>query len=406
MRILHSSDWHLGRTLHRTPLREAQERFVDALVATVRSERVDVVVVAGDVYDRAVPPVEAVLLLEEALARLVDAGARVVISSGNHDSATRLGFGHQLVAAAGVHLRTRPDQLATPVVVEDDHGPVAFYPLPYLEPAAVRSQLPPLPDQAAADGDPSGDGDGHPGGGAARRGHGAVLRHACACVAADAARRGLRRTVVAAHAWVTGGQGCDSERDITVGGVAAVPAELFTPFSYTALGHLHGPQVIGEAVRYSGSPLPYSFSEAGQVKGWWLVELDGAGLARVEQVPAPVYRRLSLLRGELQQLLTSAAHTERERDFVAVTLTDAARPVEAMERLRRRFPHVLTVAWEPPDGGERGGSYGARLAGRDDAAVTREFVEHVRRTPTTETERELLDQALEAARRGADGEGR
>src|SRR5262249_28335713 len=137
------------------------------------------------------------------------------------------------------------------------------------------------------------------------RGHAGVLGHAAACIAADARARGLARTVVAAHAWVVGGLACDSERDITVGGVGCVPAEPFAGFSSTALGPLHGRQTVGEGIRYSGSPLPYSFSEAGQVKGWWLVELGPAGLDRVEQVPAPVYRRLSVLRGPLADLLAS-----------------------------------------------------------------------------------------------------
>ena len=279
MRLLHTSDWHLGRSLHRADLRAAQSAFLDHLVAVARAEKVDAVLVAGDIYDRAVPPVDAVELCEDALLRLHDTGAAVVLISGNHDSARRLGFGSGLLEKAGVHLRTRPGALARPVVLTDAHGPVAVYGVPYLEPDAVRGELPPA----------------GPGDGEAPRGHAGVLGHAVACIRADAEARSIKRRVVMAHGWVTGGTVSESERDITVGGVGQVPAELFSGFGYVALGHLHGQQTIAPHLRYSGSPLPYSFSEASHRKGSWLVELDRAGAAHAEQVPAPTHRRLSVL---------------------------------------------------------------------------------------------------------------
>ena len=163
-----------------------------------------------------------------------------------------------------------------------------------------------------------------------------------------------------AHGWVTGGAASESERDITVGGVGQVPAALFDGFSYVALGHLHGQQTVAPHLRYSGSPLPYSFSEAAHRKGSWLVELDDHGVAHVEQVPAPAYRRLSLLRGRLADLLGSAAYTEREGDFLSVTLTDPSRPDGAMDKLRSRFPHVLVLAFEPEGAASDDRGYRAR----------------------------------------------
>ena len=145
MRMLHTSDWHLGRSLHRADLRAAQAAFLDSLVETARAEKVDVVLVAGDVYDRAVPPVDAVELCEDALLRLHDTGASIVLISGNHDSARRLGFGSGLLEVAGVHLRTRISAVARPVLLADAHGPVAVYGVPYAEPDAVRAELPPRP---------------------------------------------------------------------------------------------------------------------------------------------------------------------------------------------------------------------------------------------------------------------
>jgi exonuclease SbcD len=381
MRLLHTSDWHLGRSLHRADLRDAQAAFLDGLVETARAERVDAVLVAGDVYDRAVPSVEAVELCESALVRLRESGARVVLISGNHDSARRLGFGSRLVDAAGVHLRTRVATCAEPVLLEDAAGPVAVYGVPYLEPDAVRGELPPETG----------------------RGHGAVLGAAMAAVRQDLGRRGPVRSVVLAHAWVGQAVASESERDITVGGVASVPASLFDGFTYSALGHLHGPQVLGEGLRYSGSPLAYSFSEAAHTKGSWLVELSASGLARVEQVPAPVPRRLSTLRGRLDDLLQSAAYDAVISDWLSVTLTDVARPDDAMARLSARFRHVLVLRHDPEGVAADARSYTARVANRTPLEVATAFVEHVRRTPAQESEQALLADAFDAARvaRGA-----
>jgi exonuclease SbcD len=385
MRLLHTSDWHLGRSLHRADLREAQASFIDHLVETVRSEQVDAVLVAGDIYDRAIPPVDAVALCEEGLVRLRDAGARVIVTSGNHDSARRLGFGSALVDASGVHLRTRVRSLAEPVMLGDRHGDVAVYGVPYLEPCAVRGEM------------PGGDGDG------ASRGHEGVLGEAVRCIRADIEGRGGVRSVVMAHAWVAGGQASDSERDISVGGVGRVPAALFGGFSYVALGHLHGQQTLAGHLRYSGSPLAYSFSEASHRKGSWLVDLGPDGAVRAERVAAPVPRGLSVLRGTLDDLLTSRAYDACAGDFVSVALTDRARPEFAMDRLRQRFPHVLVLAFEP-EGTERDrGDYRARVAGRDDLSVAEEFVRHVRKSPVTAGEHALLARAFESVRR-ADGE--
>ncbi len=383
MRLLHTSDWHLGRRLHRDDLRDAQAAFLASLVETVRAERVDTVLVSGDVYDRAVPPLEAVALAEQALQELRDAGARVVVISGNHDSATRLGFSAGLLDGSGVHLRTRVAGAAEPVVLQDAHGPVNVYAVPYLEPATAVPDLPGAPEGLA-------------------RTQAAVLGHALQACAADLAGRG-GRSVVLAHAWVAGGEGSESERDLsTVGGVGTVPASLFAPFDYGALGHLHGPQVLRDgALRYSGSPLAYSFSEAGHRKGSWLVELDASGLRRVEAVPAPVPRRLSLLRGPLQSLLDSREHDAVEQDWLSVVLTDPVRPDAAMDRLQARFPHVLVLHHEP-EGVERDDrTYGARVAGRSDLEVATGFVAHVRGSAAGQAEEQLLADALEAGRLAA-----
>lgn len=373
MRILHTSDWHLGRSFHREGMLGHQAAYVDHLLAVVESERVDLVVVAGDVYDRALPHVDAVRLADEALTRLAASRVKVVLTSGNHDSAQRLGFGSRLADAAGVFIRTDASTVGTPVLLEDAHGPVAVYGLPYLDPDAVREPWA-LPV----------------------RSHEAALSEAMRRVHADRGRRrpGLR-TVVLAHAFVAGARPSDSERDISVGGVSLVPTSVFDGVDYAALGHLHGRHTLTDTVRYSGSPLAYSFSEAAHVKGSWLLDLGADGVAGAEFVEAPVPRRLARIRGTLDELLHDLTLTEHEDAWVQATLTDAVRPLQAMERLRTRFPHTLVIGFEPVGAG-RDRVPVAAPHGRSDHAIALDFVEEMRGAPAGEAEAALLRAAVDA----------
>ena len=385
VRVLHTSDWHLGRSFHRMNLLSAQREFIEHLVATVRERRVEAVLVAGDVYDRAVPPLAAVELFDDALHRLAGLGVPTVMISGNHDSARRLGVGAGLIERAGIHLRTDPAGCATPVVLTDAHGDVAFYGLPYLEPRLVREVL-----------------------GAPAAGHTAVLRAAMDHVRADlAVRPPGTRSVVLAHAFVAGGAVSDSERDITVGGVGSVPAEVFDGVDYVALGHLHGCQAITDRIRYSGSPLAYSFSEAGHRKSMWLVDLGADGAVEAaERVNCPVPRPLARIRGRIDDLLADPALARHEQAWVEATLTDPVRPDEPMARLARRFPHVLSLVFAPERPAEDPlASYAQRLRGRTDPEIAEDFVAHVRggRGPDR-AERVVLGDALEAVRLEEAGE--
>jgi exonuclease SbcD len=370
MRILHTSDWHLGRAFHGVGMLTHQAAWVDHLLEVVEAEEVDLVVVAGDVYDRGLPPVDAVALADEAIGRLAASRARVVVSSGNHDSARRLGFGARLIDHAGVHLRTDAGTIGTPVLLEDAHGPVAVHALPYLDPDLTRRAW----DLPA-------------------RSHEAALTAAMDRVRADLAGRPGVRSVVLAHAFVAGGLGSDSERDISVGGVSVVPLEVFAGIDYVALGHLHGRQTLAESVRYSGSPLAYSFSEARHTKGSWLVDLGADGV-RAEFVPAPVPRPLATLTGPLEELLGDPTYRPHERSWVHATLTDAVRPRDAMDRLRARFPHALALSYAPAGAGDA--VVRRRLAGRSDHEIALDFVAEVRGTAATDAEERLLRAAVDA----------
>lgn len=388
MRILHTSDWHLGRTLHGVDLVEHQAAYLDHLVELTRSESVRAVVVSGDVYDRAIPPVEAVSLLSETVARLAE-HAQVVITPGNHDSAVRLGFGAD-VMRSGIHVRAKVADVGRPVELVDPQGgsPVLVYALPYLDPDAARTAL---CDDAA---EPLG------------RSHEAVMGAAMRRVRADVARResagtsGPVRSVVMAHAFVVGGEASESERDIRVGGVDSVPAGVFQGVDYVALGHLHGPQRVpfpdGTVGRYSGSPLAYSFSEMRHTKSTVLVDLDPRGVVGEPELHlAPVPRRLSEVTGTLEELLGEAGERFRD-DWVRIVVTDDARPREMNARLKERFPHAL-VMQHRPEQRERQSLSLAVTAASDPVDVATGFVEHVTGEEPSAAEVVVLRTAFERA---------
>ncbi|WP_211881187.1 exonuclease SbcCD subunit D [Pseudarthrobacter albicanus] len=385
MRLLHTSDWHLGRSFHGVGMLDAQRAFVDQLVTFVRKEGVDVVLIAGDVYDRALPGVDVVGLLDDALVRITGAGAQVVLTSGNHDSAIRLGFASRLLERGGVHLRTRLAELDKPVLFPlgegSEDGPVlAVYGIPWLEPRLVAEQL-----------------------GVGTASHYEVTRAATALIRDDLGVRSATRTVhsvVLAHTFASGGISSDSERDLSIGGVGAVPLDLFDGFGYTALGHLHGRQELSPAVRYSGSPLAYSFSEAKHRKGGWLVDVGAAGITGVTEVLWEAPRTLAVLRGRLEELLSSEEFVWAEDAYCQVTLTDAQRPAQAMERLRARFTDTLVLGFEPEGAAAAARtSYSRRLAeADDDLSICSGFLAHVRGRDADDAETAVLAEALEAVR--------
>jgi exonuclease SbcD len=378
MRFLHTSDWHLGRSLHGEPMLAHQRAFLGWLRDLALEREVAAVLVAGDVYDRAVPSLDAVQALDEALASFVSAAIPVVLISGNHDSAVRLGFGSSLHQVAGVHLRTRIADLDRPVVLRDDSGEVGVYGIPYLLPDAAREEL------------------------GAERSHASVLAAATARIRADAAARGLDRTVVLAHAFVTGGLGSGSERDISVGGIGDAPVDVFEGIGYVALGHLHGAQQVGAAARYSGSPLAFSFSEKSHTKSVAVVEMDAAGAVEIECVPTPVPRPLREVRGRLDDLLARADTdlAECANAWVKVVLTDPARPMAPMERLRERWPHTLVLDFAPEGAPVEPSADLARLEGvSDPVEICASFMEWVDSTRPNRAQQDTLYSVVEAVRR-------
>jgi exonuclease SbcD len=369
-------------------LLEYQAAFLAWLLEQAVAHQAGAVVVAGDIYDRAVPPADAVTLLDKTLVSFAQARVPVVLTSGNHDSAVRLGFGAGLTEAAGVHLRTEVADITHPVIVPDAHGEVGIYGIPYLLPDAVMDEL------------------------GAQRSHASVLAAAAARIREDAAARGLARTVVLAHAFVTGAEASESERDIRVGGIGDAPAAVLAGCSYLALGHLHGQQQVpvpgsSTTARYCGSPLAFSFSER-QAKSVTLAEIDGGGNVTVQLLPAPRPRPLREVRGRLEDLLARAGTdlADLAGAWVKVVLTDQSRPVAPMERLREKWPHTIAIDFAPEGGLPGAEADLARLAkASDPAEICGSFVEHVAGAPPDQAQRAVLRDAVEAAQHASDDPG-
>ena len=380
VKLLHTSDWHVGRSFHGQDLLADQESVLTALAEVVRVEQVDVVLVAGDIYDRAIPSAEAVGVATRALQRIRDCGAQIVAVPGNHDSAARLGAFGGFLSAGGLHLRTDVASVADPVVLDAGAGPVAIYGIPFLEPDLVRHRF-------GLSGPVS---------------HQVVLRAAMDLIRADLAGRPGHRSVVLAHAFVVGAAVSGSERSIAVGGVESVGADVFDGVDYVALGHLHTPQQVAPHLRYSGSVLPYSFTETKGAKGVWLIDMAVAGGPRVSWRELPVIRPLACVSGELTEILMGQSHLADH--YLAVELTDPVRPIDPMRRLREAFPWALTVTWRPPAAALAPIAYPTVTATSSDRALLDRFLQECRGDAPTPSEAALLDRAVTDGRVGAAAE--
>jgi len=382
MRIIHTSDWHIGRRFERESLEDDQRAFLAWLAGVVADERVDLVLVAGDVYDRSQPAEDAVALLDDGLDALRVAGAVVALIPGNHDSARRLGFGASRQALGGVHVFADDQHPPVPWVFGAADERVAVVAVPFLDPYGV-----PAPRHAAD-------------GSARARTHEHVLADALEAGRALLDAADPLPTICVAHAYVNGAEESDSERALSVGGTDRVDPALFAGFDYVALGHLHRPQRIGglDTVAYSGSPLPYSFSEA-HPKSVRLLEVDGGGVTGVRSLPVPVGRPVVTLTGTLDELLTDASLDRWHDHWVAARLTDETVRTQPMERLRGRFPHAVSLRYLPVGDGSAvaGGVDGAILEERAEEDVVVEFLTELRGREPAPSERALVHDALASA---------
>lgn len=329
MKLMHLSDLHLGKRLNEFSLLEDQSFILQQLVELVRSEQPDCVLLAGDIYDKPVPPAEAVTLFDDFLNKLAQL-TTVCVTSGNHDSAERLAFGAQLMREGGVHLCGLYTGEPQCVTLQDAYGSVHIYLLPFLKPAHVRHCLPPTEAEQVT-----------------------TYHEALRCAVERLHINAAERNVLVAHQFVTGAQTAGSEA-VNVGGVDNIGAEVFAAFDYTALGHIHRAQNVGsERVRYSGTPLKYSFAEWQQEKSVTLVELGEKGSVSVTALPLAPLRDLRKLRGSYEELMSREFYDELPkdsdgllRDFYHLTLTDEEDVPDAVQKLRSVYKNLLQLEYD------------------------------------------------------------
>ncbi|KOY81935.1 exonuclease SbcCD subunit D [Lysinibacillus macroides] len=322
MKIFHTADWHLGKLVQGVYMTEDQQYILQQFIQAIDEEQPDVIIIAGDLYDRSMPPIEAVNLLNDVLAEIIlEKGIPVLAVAGNHDSAGRLNFGSRLMRNSGLYIKGQFTKEHTPILINDDYGEVHFHLVPYAEPAAIRSIL----------------------GDETIRSHQEAMQKIIEHITKEMDTS--KRHVFIGHAFVTkyGAEEAntsDSERPLSIGGSDCIDAALFKPFHYTALGHLHKAHfVLNETIRYAGSPLKYSLSEHLHEKGFLVIDLDEQGNCSVMKRKLVPRRDLRVVEGQLEDLLKLPPSD----DYIFVRLTDTAPVSSPMERIRTVFPYAMHI---------------------------------------------------------------
>ena len=319
MKFIHTSDWHLGRQFHNVSLLDDQKAVLEQLVDYIRTHPVDAVIVAGDIYDRSVPPTAAIELLNQTVNQICgELNTPMILISGNHDGAERLGFGSEQMKNSGLHIISNFEDMLSPVVISTESaGEVAFYGMPYNDPEMVRYAY----QSSVSSHDEA---------------------HNLLCETIREHSSDKQRRVLISHCFVDGAMASDSERPLSIGGADRVSHEHFTDFDYVALGHLHQPQKKGEEfIRYSGSLMKYSFSEQHQRKGFTVVELDSSGFVSAEHIDLAAPHEMRIVEGLLEDVLALGQSDEKKDDYLLVRLMDQHAILNPMEKLRAVYPNVL-----------------------------------------------------------------
>lgn len=372
MKFLHLADLHLGKRVNGFSMLEDQAHILRQILAILDDEQPDGVLIAGDVYDKSVPSVEAVELLDGFLTELRARGVPVLLISGNHDSPERLAFGGRVMDSCGIHISPVYDGALAPVTLQDAFGPVHVWLLPFVKPAHVRRWFPDADIESYTD----------------------AMAEAVAHMDIDTAAR----NVLVTHQFVTGGTRSGSE-ELSVGGTDNVDSGVFAPFDYVALGHLHGAQHIGrETIRYAGSPLKYSFSEARQHKSVTVVTLGEKGDVQVRTVALTPLRELREIRGSYDELTARSfyEHTTYRSDYLHLILTDEQDVFDAMSRLRTIYPYLMTLDYDNARTRAAGGmSVPAETERRTPLELFEALYQRQNHRPMSEVQRAYIAQLME-----------
>ncbi|RKJ07246.1 exonuclease SbcCD subunit D [bacterium D16-54] len=371
MKLIHLSDLHIGKRVNEFSMLEDQRAILSQILTAVKREQADGVLVAGDIYDKPVPPAEAVQMFDEFLTRLAELGTPVFVISGNHDSAERVAFGARLMSGRGVYVSPVYDGNVTGITMKDKYGEVVVYLLPFVKPALVRHVF--------EDEDPGSYQD--------------AVRIAVDHIAVDQ----NKRNVLVAHQFVTGAFRCDSE-EVLVGGLDNVDVSVFDAFDYVALGHIHSPQHVGrETVRYCGTPLKYSFSEAEQEKSMTVVELGEKGRVEIKTLPFKPLRDMRRIRGTYLEVTALDYYKDtNQEDYVQVTLTDEEDVPDGMQKLRVIYPNLMKLEYDNRRTRESREVTGAcEVEQRSELELFEEFYELQNNQPVSEKQREFVERMIQ-----------
>ncbi len=371
MKLIHLSDLHIGKRVNEFSMLEDQRAILSQILAAVKREQADGVLVAGDIYDKPVPPAEAVQMFDEFLTRLAELETPVFVISGNHDSAERVAFGARLMSGRGVYVSPVYDGNVTGITMKDKYGEVVVYLLPFVKPALVRHVF--------EDEDPGSYQD--------------AVRIAVDHIAVDQ----NKRNVLVAHQFVTGAFRCDSE-EVLVGGLDNVDVSVFDAFDYVALGHIHSPQHVGrETVRYCGTPLKYSFSEAEQEKSMTVVELGEKGRVEIKTLPFKPLRDMRRIRGTYLEVTALDFYKDtNQEDYVQVTLTDEEDVPDGMQKLRVIYPNLMKLEYDNRRTRESREVTGAcEVEQRSELELFEEFYELQNNQPVSEKQREFVERMIQ-----------
>lgn len=375
MRFFHTADWHLGRIFHNVSLLEDQKYIIRQLITEIEQKNPDAVIIAGDIYDKAIPPEGAIRLLEDFIHHVAgQLSVPIIMISGNHDSGARLSFASSVLKKADVHIIGKSTLDTIPIILNDQHGEIYVYPLPYLSPLAARSLY--------KDGE--------------IKSHQDVIDRQVLCILNQHPKD--KRSILIMHEFVIGSTESESERQLTVGGTSHIDASIVSQFDYVAIGHLHRPQACGhEHIRYSGSLLKYSFSEVNHSKGITEVIFDANGFAEHHSIPLTPKRDMRIIQGALDDILQQARLDTCTEDFICAELLDNGVLYEPMRRLQEVYPNTLEIrrATKNNNQGINSEKSFHDLHKKDVTELFDEFYQHVCTEPLTNAQQILVKDCVE-----------
>ena len=389
MKIFHTGDWHIGKSVNGFYMTEDQEFIMKQLYEEIKVEKPDLVLIAGDLYDRSVPPVQAIELLNKVLGKIVkELKTPIIALAGNHDSNERIDFASELLRESGLYLSGTLKREIQKITINDEHGPVNFYPIPYADPPVVRDLF---EDESI-------------------KNHDDAMKKIVDSI--DNIMNKDERNVAIAHGYVSYMKSdgevtetlleSESEKPLSIGGTALINAAYFDAFSYTALGHLHGPQKVGtNKMRYAGSPLKYSFSETKQKKGITIVNLDEKGEVEIDFHEFKPRRDFRIITGELKELIKNdVSSLDNKEDYIKVVLKDKGEILDPMSKLRSVYPNVMELTREDRIKITSTGTVAVNVREKSKLGLFDNFYEDIIGEKCSEEETQVMVKIIEKAEKG------